>query len=65
MKKTHIHVQFSFVSFIMFFEHDNLLSLIIYLLFIDINIIIDLSFTYVKPHRDTVFATFTSNKFMF
>ena len=35
MEKTYIHVQFIFVSFIMFFEHNNLLlSLIVYLFII-------------------------------
>ena len=61
MKKTRIHVQFGFVSSIMFFKPNNLSTL----LFIIIIIIIYLSLIYVKPHRDAVLVTFTSNKFMF
>ena len=60
MKKTHVYVRFGFVSSIIFFEHNNLLSLIIYLCFIDIKIIIIiviyLLLIYVKSDRDAVFC---------
>ena len=56
-EKKNIHVQFGFVSFKLFFEHNNLLFMNFYYHY--------LLFIYAEPHRDTIFVTSTSKKFMF